>query len=145
MPRYSQAGLKFDYPADWELGEEETDGWPRSVSFQVGGGYWTVYLYPPHMDSMPLIEEACQLFKTEYKDLEIHESQEIIGDCLADGYDLSFFCLDFLVEAQVRAVEAPSGTLLWMCQAEGEDFEERKASFRKVAESLLESFVQVRK
>ncbi len=142
MPQYAQLGLKFTYPADWAIAEEESEDWPRSVSFQVGGGYWMVYLYPPQSDRLPLLQEALQTFLSEYKDAETNEVEELISDCLVDGYDVSFFCLDFLVEARIRALEAPSGTLLWMCQAEADDFEERADSFKKVAESMLAGFVQ---
>lgn len=143
MPKYSQAGLKFTYPPDWELTEEETTAWPRSVSFQIpGGGYWSVFLYPPNTDCLDLLQEALASLKSEFKDVEVEDVQDAISNCLAEGHNLSFFCLDLPVECQLRSLEAPGGTLLWIYQAEALDFEERADSFRQIAESLLESFVQ---
>ncbi len=147
MPkRYSQLGLKFAYPNDWDLGEEETDGWPRSVAFQFpGGGYWSVYLYPATTDPQKLMDEVLESLRAEFDNIEAEEVSEIIGDAFVDGYDVSFFCLDFLINAQVRVLEAPSGTLIWMCQAESSDFEDRRDSFRQVSKSMLENFVQLPK
>jgi len=139
---YSQGKLRFNFPADWTLAEEETSEWPRMVSFQIpGGGYWTLCHYPPQSDRLPLMEEVLATFEADYKDLEQEEREEIIGPAFVDGYDLSFFCLDFLVECAVRSYEAPNGTLDWFYQAESEDFEARSPAFRAVSESLLANFV----
>jgi len=141
--KYAQPGLKFSYPQDWELSEEETDAWPRSVSFQfAGGGYWSVYLYPANTDGLDLLEEAVASLKAEFKEVEVEDVQEQVNNCLVEGHNLTFFCLDLPVECQIRSLEGPSGTLFWIYQAEASDLEARADSFRKVAESLLESFVQ---
>jgi hypothetical protein len=142
---YEEFGVKFLYPENWQIIDEETYEWPRTVSLELpGGGTWSLHVYPPQSDEDALMQEVIDSLKSEYgDDIEVLSAEDKIDDAIAYGYDLNFFYLDLLVAAKIRSVQTPSGTLIWMAQAEDRDFEANLPVFSAVAHSLMQTQVVV--
>ena len=142
---YQDIGLKFLYPENWSIIEEETYEWPRSVTIQSpGGAFWAVHVYPPLSDEEALMQEVIASIRSEFNEMEILEAEETISDCPTHGYDMAFFYLDLLVEAHVRSLQTPSATLIWLVQAENKDYEENELVFQAMTKSMLDNVVASR-
>ena len=135
---YSKFGVKFLYPEDWLVVDEETNEWPRRVSVQSpNSGFWELQAYPARFQPDDLAQQTLQAFSEEYEGVESEPVSEPIMDHVATGYDLEFFCLDLLVTCQVRSFRLGGQTMLLICQAESEEFELRRKVFEAMTLSLF--------
>jgi hypothetical protein len=138
---FDKSGIRFQYPENWIIAEESLLQWPRSVSLQCpGGGFWSLMMYQPGTESTALLDETLEQMRAEYSNLESAEITEEFENARGGGYEMYFYCLDFLVRAKVIAIECGAGPvflLLW--QAEDREFTEYEPVFRAVTISLLRS------
>lgn len=136
---FDQGGLRFHYPENWQITDESLLEWPRTVSVQSpGSGFWTVYQYEIGADSGQLLKETLDEMRAEYDSLESSVIQESFEDHELTGYELYFYCLDFLVRARVLVGRGTDGkTVLVFWQAEDRDFDRSEPVFRAITTSLL--------
>lgn len=139
MPaKYEKFGVKFAYPENWTVGEEELTEWPHGVTLETpGGGFWELQLYPSRMDPAELAAEYLQGMREQYPDLEAEAVSDDINGLPSVGYDLSFFCLDFLINSSVRCLCSGTQTYLLICQAESREFDAQRRVFDALNISLL--------
>jgi hypothetical protein len=141
---YQHFGVRFLYPENWSLLDEETDEWPRTVTLQSEQtGFWTLQAYPAGFDARQAVLAVVNSIREVYPDLEVLPAKETVGDAEAKGVDIAFFYLDLLVEARIRTVKTPSALLLWHYQAESREFDTVEPVFRAISTSLLQSHVAV--
>lgn len=135
---YNRLDIRFIYPENWTVSDEQFDEWPHGVTLQSpGGAFWEVQLYPAETDPEDLVAKVLDAMQEEYADLESQAVTEDLGDSPTVGLDLRFFCLDFLVTAQVRSFSAEAGTYLFIYQAENREFDRQEAVFQAITQSLL--------
>ncbi len=60
------------------------------------------------------------------------------------GYDLAFFYLDLITQAQVRCLQTDRHTLVIFCQAEDRQFEKLTPVFKAILTSLIQSIKPLR-
>jgi hypothetical protein len=141
---YRQFGVRFLYPENWSVLDEETDEWPRTVTLQSQEtGFWTLQVYPPGHDAKQAVLAVVDSIREVYPDLEVLPAKETIEGVEAKGVDIAFFYLDLLVEAKIRCVKTPSGVILWHYQAESRELDSIEPVFRAIATSLLQTQVPV--
>ena len=100
---YRQFGVRFLYPENWSVLDEETDEWPRTVTLQSQEtGFWTLHVYPPNQDAKQAVLAVIETIREIYPDLEVLPAKEKIEGNEAKGVDIAFFYLDLLVEAKIR-------------------------------------------
>src|SRR5688572_3072390 len=114
---FNKAGIRFQYPENWEIIDENVAERPRTVSLQSpGGGFWSLMVYDPGVEANTLLRETLDQMRTEYENLESSVTFEQFDELEATGYEMFFYCLDFLVCARALAVKIPDGQimlLLW--------------------------------
>jgi hypothetical protein len=139
---YHHLGVRFLYPENWQVQDEEPDEWPRTVTLQSEQtSFWSLYVYPPDHDARAAVTDVIGTIRELYEDLEVLPSKEMYGDVETKGVDIAFFYLDLLVEAKIRCVKTPSALLLWHCQAESKEFDAMEAVFQAIVTSLLATHV----
>ncbi len=139
---YDHIGVRFLYPENWSITDEDEEGWPRTVTLQSQQtGFWSLHVYPAGQEVRPVVKELIEAMQTEFDDIEVLPAKETIGDIDAKGVDLAFFYLDLLVEAKIRSLKTPSATLVWLYQAESREFEAMEPVFQAIATSLLQTQV----
>jgi hypothetical protein len=139
---YENFGVRFLYPENWTITDEEDDGWPCSVTVQSQKtGFWALHLYPAGQELKPIVKELIEAIQTEFSDIEVLPAKETFGETQTTGVDLAFFYLDLLVEAKIRCLRTPSATLVWLYQAESREFEAMEPVFQAIAVSLLQTQV----
>jgi len=145
MTLYDKLGIRFQYPENWKIREEETKEWPRSVVAESpGGAFWALHVYPDEQDCRLLSDQVAGAMRAEYDslesappaDLEMLEAM-IEGEII--GQDMTFYCLDFLVMARVRCFHSHGKTFVTLSQAEDRDFEELNLVFQAMTVGLLKA------
>ncbi len=139
---FQQFGVRFLYPENWVVQDEESDQWPRTVTLQSEQtSFWSLYLYPPDHDARAAVTEVINSIRESYESLEVLPAKETVGDLETKGVDIAFFYLDLLVEARIRCLKTPSALVLWHAQAESREFDRMAPVFQAMATSLLASQV----
>jgi len=135
---YDKMGIRFLYPENWTLDEDEALHGDQTVTvYSPGGSFWSVALHAPSVDPRDLAAAALKTLKEEYRDSEAVPVTEQIGQQSLSGYDLSFFYLDFTNTALIRGFRTHSATLLVLCQAEDREYATMAPVFRAITTSLL--------
>lgn len=143
---YEHHGVRFLYPENWTLLDEECGTWPHTITVQSPHtAFWSLYVYPPQRELRPLVKELVESIQSSFPDqeFEVLPASETIGDASTKGVDVTFFYLDLLVEARIRALKTPSATLIWHYQAESSELEQMEQVFLAIATSLLQNQVPV--
>ena len=138
---YDKLGLKFLYPENWKLIDEADPDVPHVVSLEGpdGSSTWTVHLYPHETDGEALLKESLATLMETYEDCEISKIEGELAGFTANGVEAMFYCLDFLIQAQLRIVKTREHVLLVWVQAEDRDFDEKRIVFEAISTSLLQS------
>jgi hypothetical protein len=136
---YDKNGIRFLYPDNWQITDEETVDWPRFVSIQSpGGGFWSLLIYRANEDPSSLTEEVLTTMRAEYEDVEADLVDDEFAGFKAAGYDMFFYCLDFVVNSRTLAGRSDDRTILLVWQAEDGEFQELEPVFRAITTSLLQ-------
>lgn len=141
---YEHRGIRFLYPENWSLVDEEYEDWPHSVTVQSPQtGFWSLHVYPPGQELKPLVKEVVESIQSSFPDqeLEVLPVTDEVGETTTKGVDVTFFYLDLLVEARVRTLKTPSATLIWHYQAESRELEAMDQVFLAITTSLLQTQV----
>jgi hypothetical protein len=135
---YCKAELVFRYPAPWLLSDEDLQQWPHRVSVQSPtGAYWEVQVFPADISPLVLSRQAMDAYDEEYPDLDAEPVSEEIASCRTVGFDVDFFCLDFLITGKIRSFCHGSRTYLVTCQGESREFARLSEEFDAITRSLL--------
>jgi hypothetical protein len=137
--KFESWGLRFDYPDNWSLDEQEALAGNRSVTVYSpsGGAFWSISVHPRSADPVSMTKAATEAMKEEYDSLEAEWVEEQMANHQIVGYDLSFYCLDLTSSAVVRGIKTPHATYLVFWQAEDRDFARLADVFRAMTVSLL--------
>lgn len=137
---YENFGIRLLYPENWTVHDEQLEAWPRSVSLQSpNGAYWELQVYPSQTSPSELIKQALTAMQQIYEDLEAETVSEDLWEVAARGYDMEFFCLDFLVTCRIRCFHAGIHTCLLTYQAESREFDRQHPIFNAITKSLLDA------
>ena len=136
---FDKAGIRFHYPENWEIVDENLVDGPHTVSLQSpGGGFWSVMIYDRGTDTSALLRETLDQMRAEYESLESSVIFDEFDETEATGYEMFFYCLDFLICARALAMKSATGQILLMLwQAEDRDFTKYEPVFRAITTSLL--------
>lgn len=135
---YEKMGVRFLYPENWTLDEEEAQHGTISVTiYSPRGAFWSLVVHPTSTDPKALANAALKTLQAEYPDSEAEPVSEQIGGRSISGYDLNFFYLDFTNTAAIRGFRTASASCLVLCQAEDREFVELAPVFRAITTSLL--------
>ena len=75
--------------------------------------------------------------REEYDSVEVDPITCSYGDQLASGYQMAFYCLDLIVNAQAVSLRVGSQTVLFVYQAEDSEFRQLNPVFEALAVSVL--------
>jgi hypothetical protein len=135
---YEKLGIRFLYPDNWSLDEDDVlGGDPLVAVYSPGGAFWSVALHPVETDPSELASAALRTLKAEYEDSESQPVSEEIGGETIDGFDVNFFYLDFTNTALIRSFRTEEASCLVLCQAEDREFDQLGPVFRAITTSLL--------
>ncbi len=138
VAQYDEQGIQFAYPDNWSIADEELEDMPRGVSVQSpSGAYWDVKLFSQEESPAWICDQALQAMREVYENVEAEAVTEGIYGLPATGYNLDFFCLDFLVTTYLRCLVVGQRIALLTYQAESQEFEQQRAVFDAITKSFL--------
>jgi hypothetical protein len=139
---FKRDNIEFSYPETWDLNDTfDEDPSSGEVSLETPeGGFWTLVVFPPDVDPLELLENAKQGLVSQYEDVEFQVSNRPPDEVYPSlGTDAFFYCLDFLVTANLSVISTPAQTLVICCQAENREFDEKRDVFAAITSSLLKN------
>ena len=143
MPQtFEQAELKFLYPENWKIIEQQTDSSIcQNVALQNEGTIqWSVYRYESQMDTEELIRQAVQAIHAEYEEHEETTSYHInVGNEKLVGIRMFFNYLDFILCMTAVTIFKNDATYLFVVQAESREYDENEIIFGAYATSVLKN------
>lgn len=142
---YEGLGLSCMYPENWTLSEDTDE--ERVVGFTVESptsAFMTVTEYPWTVAPREALEQAQDIMKSEYENIEYDEVDpglEIDGKPLADSRacDSHFYYLDLLVVSRLIAFTVDRKTFMVQIQSEDRDFQNLEMVFQAMVVSMLKS------
>jgi len=140
MPvNYAKLGIRFEYPENWTLDEEDArDTRNAATVYAPSGAFWSVNLQPSDDgEPMALVESVLETLRKEYPDIDAEPVRETVEGWEMIGYEANFYCLDLTNTAQIHAVQSPFGTFVVVAQAEDQDYQRLAPVFQAMTISLL--------
>lgn len=136
---YEKLGVRFMYPANWEVVDDDPAGDPRTIAVHnQTGAFWSITAYRSGVGADEIASTALAALREEYADLEAEPRSEKIGQVDATGYEVQFYVEPFVAAARIRAFEHDSQMVLLLCQAEDQEFDR----LQRVFDAMTLSYVQ---
>ena len=133
---YDRHGITFQYPADWEVSEQEQGDECLITVSGPGTSFWSVGLFRDRPSPDLVLETALAAFKDEYPDLDAYDVDDELLSQPTMGYDIEFFCLELVNTARIRSFLAQDFTVLVLCQADDTELESSDPLFEEMSRSL---------
>jgi len=134
--RYDNNGIRFSYPENWELQEETASGGTMISINSPGTSFWSVTLEFEGPDPKHVLQQAVEVFRDEYSELDVYPVETTISHRAAVGRDIEFVCLDLLNTACLRAFRTGRFTALVLYQGTDEEFEDTRDVLEAITASL---------
>jgi hypothetical protein len=136
--RFNRFGLAFDYPENWSVDTEDSQGRYATVTVSTPeGGFWSVSGHAPGGDPAALTRAVLGQMRQEYQDLDSEPAAEQVAGRSLTGVDMNFYCLDLTNTAQVRTLETPGAIYLLICQAEDREWARMAPVFAAITASFV--------
>jgi hypothetical protein len=110
---YDDYGVRFRYPEGWEV--EVTDEGPvTTVALHSANGpaFTLVTLDDSLPDPETVADQALEVMREEYPELDAFPASETIGGHAAVGHDVEFFALDVTNTCAIRCFRTDRRTVL---------------------------------
>jgi len=133
---YHAHGIRFEYPADWELAEQHSGPETIITVSSPQTSFWSVSLFRQRPSPEHVAETVVRAFRDEYEQLDVYTTDEDLDDLHIVGRHIEFFCLELLNSAWIRAFSAPKFTGLVLYQGTDDDLEEALPLLEGITDSL---------
>ncbi len=133
---FQKDGIRFQYPANWQLSCEDADsGW--TVAVQSPGTGFFLLTYDSNMpDADLVVQTALDALRADYPGLEADDAVESVAGQPALGHDIRFFSLDLTNSCSTRSFLTDTGTVLMMWQVNDLELEQFEPIVRAIRASL---------
>ena len=140
---FDNHGIRFGYPATWELDEADDDDRATiTVQSPSGPSFVMVTLDDERPEPSEMVDEAVAAMREEYPAIDVAAVADTLAGHPAVGYDLEFFSVDMVSECALRAFRSAKRTVLVLAQwssVDSDDDADAEASARALMASLTET------
>jgi hypothetical protein len=134
---YDNLGVRFLYPENWAITDENSQQWPRTVTIQdPTGAFLSLSIHPPPIDVDETADAVLAAMREDYEEIEVSRCTDQFGPIEASGYEMQFYCADMVVEARLLLFKAGVRTFVVLYQAESHQFDRLDVVFRAICTSL---------
>lgn len=133
---YSAHGIRFRYPNDWELSENQDD---RDISISVNSpdtSFWTLTLLDGRPAPERVLQEVVETLRGEYAEMDEYSTKAVIHQTECQACDLQFMQYEIINTAYVRACPAGSRTALILYQGMDRELESTRPILEAITASL---------
>jgi hypothetical protein len=137
---YEDRGIRFEYPADWEI-EVTDEGTITTVSIQSPGGlaFALVTVDDSRPDPAEVADQALSAMREEYPTLDATPALEPISGHNAVGHDVEFISLDLTNSCVLRSFRTPRRTVFVLAQWSDLEEDDAEATLLAVRRSIEET------
>jgi hypothetical protein len=133
---YEGFGLRFLYPENWQISEEQTDdAWSVYVQ-SPGTGFVQVIGHRGRPSVEEMLNSTIAALQEDYPDLEVEAVGERIAGRSVQGRDVRFISLDLITTCWLRCFRTPEATLMILCQVHDQEADQLEPVFRALRRSL---------
>jgi hypothetical protein len=135
---YDKLGVRFQYPDNWTLDEDEAQATRSSVTtYSPDGAFWSITVHPDSAEPAELAKAAVKAMREVYEQLDAEPEEDLeVAGFDAEGFELNFYCLDLTNTAIVRAFRGGSASYVVFCQAEDREYVRLAPVFEAMTQSL---------
>jgi len=140
MPhQFAKFGIKFLYPDNWALDEEDALAGNRSVTVfsPEGNVFWSVTVGEAGTDPARLVDTAVEALREEYPAIEVEESVYAIGQRELPGKEVHCYWRDQVVRASANTIVTDQAVYLLYVQGEDRALTRAEPVIEAMATSLL--------
>jgi len=138
---YDRHGIRFLYPDNWTVQEDSPEPHAHCVTLQSpGSGFWMLQILDSAVSLERLASEAMESIQQDYEEVEVVAADEDIAGTALSGYDLHFYCFDFLISANVRSFSLGDHPCVLLSQAEDGEFAKIAPVFTAITASLIQEY-----
>ncbi len=134
---YEGHGVRFQYPAYWELSEQE-DG--RSASITVASpetSFWSVSLFFDGPSPRAVVDSAIEAFREEYDEVDVYPVASRDENDPQVATDVDFVCFELINSAFVRSFRSERCTVLILYQGFDGELETTRPLLEAISASLV--------
>ncbi|HEV3144639.1 MAG TPA: hypothetical protein VGZ47_12190 [Gemmataceae bacterium] len=136
MAEFHQHGIRFHYPENWQLEQEEIEsGWIVSVQ-SPETAFWMLSVRQDEPEPDELAQQALGDLRESYPDLEAEAGHSMLASQKTQGYDVRFFSFDLTNTCWIRSFRSELGTILVMYQVNDLEMEQLAPVLRAICASL---------
>src|SRR5262245_54278266 len=108
VKQFEREGIRFQYPDNWQLESEETDGgWNVSVQ-SPATAFLVMSFHPDEDDPARLADKTLEAMRDDYPQLEADTAVETLAGQPAIGHDIDFFAFDLTNSCWTRCLRGPT-------------------------------------
>ena len=133
---YSGHGIRFRYPAHWDLTEDRTEDQIAVSIESPGTSFWTLTLFLRNPSPEHVLRTAVAAFQDEYDEMDTYEAEASLCHRRAIGRNLEFVSLELINSAFLRAFRTGRYTILVMYQGTDHELEETRDALEEITASL---------
>jgi len=133
---YEGHGIRFRYPAYWELTEQEDD---EAISITVASpetSFWSISLFREGPTPQQVLDSAVEAFQEEYAEADVYPSTGRIGDRGGVARDVDFVCFELINSAFIRSFQTEHFTVLVLYQGFDAELETTRLLLEAISASL---------
>jgi hypothetical protein len=134
---YEGHGIRFCYPAYWELTEQEDD---EAISITVASpetSFWSISLFREGPSPQQVLDSAVEAFQEEYSEVDVYPSAARTGERAGLARDVDFVCFELINSAFLRAFQTERFTVLVLYQGFDGELETTRPLLEAISASLI--------
>ena len=140
MPsQFDKLGIRFSYPDDWTLDEQNVEGGQTVAVASPGGAFWWLSIHSAQINVAEVARAVMEGLKLEYDNLDVEPVVDVFSAQEMVGYDINFYCLDLVNTAKIRGFQTTEATYTMLWQAEDREFDQVLPVFEAITTSLIQS------
>ncbi|MGH7202691.1 MAG: hypothetical protein ACREJB_18945 [Planctomycetaceae bacterium] len=133
---YAKHSVRFRYPEDWELGEEEHGEDLVITVSSPETSFWSLSLFLDRPTPQRVMETAIGAFREEYEEMDVYSPE--VSVCMRDtvARDVEFVCLELINGAFLRAFQTQEFTALVLYQGTDSELSDTRRILEAITASL---------
>lgn len=136
LQTYSEHGVQFLYPPDWEL-HEEIQGPTVAISVtSPETTFLTIWLMRERPNPQTMLDSALDAFEEDYDNVDIYRSETEICEYPCLKCDVEFVSLELINSATIHSLRTGRFSVLILCQGTDHELEHT----RPILEAIVDSF-----
>jgi hypothetical protein len=133
---YVGHGVRFRYPDDWDLSEQQT---VNEVTVTVSSretSFWSLTLFFDRPQPEQVLQTAMDALRDEYEDIDVYPVETALCRISNLSRDVEFVCFELINSAFLREYRTARFTALVLYQATDHELQETRSVLEGISNTL---------